>query len=152
MVIDRVRSGTVAVGLPTQYSVGIRPLQNKQPVADPIFGTVVSGGGGVLPTEVTLVDQAVDLNVTYLRKYYDDPTLINSGPGNFTAHVVGSLGMLSGGQEYVDPNTLAGKQVVVPTDSGNLFYGLGDLEFFQPVSNGLVSIPAASAPRPRILS
>ncbi len=151
MIIGASKKAHISSGIPTRYSVGVRPLQNKQPVGTPLFYSVVSGGGGALPTEVTLVDENVDLNVTYLRKYYDDPSLLNSGPtGN--AHVVSSLGMLSGGQEYIDPRALGGKQVVVPTDSGNLFYGLGTLTVTQPAANGTVAIPSPSAPRPTVLA
>lgn len=152
VIIGATKKAHISSGIPARYSVGVRPLQNKQAVGSPVFYSVVSGGGGVLPTEVTLIDQDVELNVTYLRKYYEDPSLLNSGPPG-TAHVVSSLGLLSGGQEYVDPNKLAGKQVVVPTDSSNLFYASGTLTLTQPAANGtLVNITSPSVPLPKVLA
>lgn len=53
----------ISAGRPTKFEVGVRPLQNKQPVGDPIFSEVVSGGGGLLPTEQIIASAPVDIRV-----------------------------------------------------------------------------------------
>lgn len=50
-------------GSPKRYSVGVRPLQNGQPVGDAIIKDVTSGGGGILPTEQIIATIAVDIEV-----------------------------------------------------------------------------------------
>lgn len=53
----------ISAGQPTRFPVAVRPLQNKQPVDDPITGAVVSGGGGIAPNDTVLVSKDVDIKV-----------------------------------------------------------------------------------------
>lgn len=53
----------ISSGQPTKYSVAVRPLQNKQPVASPIIKEVVSGGGGVAPNDSVLISKDVEIKV-----------------------------------------------------------------------------------------
>lgn len=65
--INRSKNVHISSGRPTKYSVGVRPLQNKQPVAPAVFGEVTSGGGGVMPTEQILAEVFVDINVLQIE-------------------------------------------------------------------------------------
>jgi len=51
----------IACPEPSAYWVGVRPLQNRQGVATPIFIKVQSGGAGVLPTERSLYSGEIDI-------------------------------------------------------------------------------------------
>jgi hypothetical protein len=56
----------ISSGSPRRYSVGVRPLQNGQPVGDPIIKEVTSGGGGILPSEQVIATIPVDIEVTQI--------------------------------------------------------------------------------------
>jgi len=70
-IVSDTRRVKIVSDRPTNYSVAVRPLQNKQPVGSPIISTVVSGGGGVSPQEQDLFDGEITME-TYRAKSMGD--------------------------------------------------------------------------------
>jgi len=49
------RTLQISTNQSTTWTVGVRPIQNNQPVGTPITGTVQSGGGGIVPQDGIVV-------------------------------------------------------------------------------------------------
>jgi hypothetical protein len=49
------RTLQISTNQSTQWTVGVRPIQNNQPVGIPILGVVTSGGGGIVPNDSIVV-------------------------------------------------------------------------------------------------
>jgi len=68
------RTKHISSGRPKRFVIAARPRINKQGVADPIFKEVVSGGGGMLPDEVVLLEQEIKIKVIETEVVANDPT------------------------------------------------------------------------------
>lgn len=62
-VVMRSNRVHVSSGRPSRFSVALRPIINKQPVGDVVYGNVTSGGGGLLPEEQTIIQVPFDIKV-----------------------------------------------------------------------------------------
>jgi len=49
------RTLQISTNQSTTWTVGVRPIQNNQPVGTPILGIVASGGGGIIPSDGIIV-------------------------------------------------------------------------------------------------
>jgi len=56
------RTLQISTNQSTTWTVGVRPLQNNQPVGTPILGIVQSGGGGIVPQD-SIVVGPFDFNI-----------------------------------------------------------------------------------------
>lgn len=67
------RTKHISSGKPKRFVIAARPRINKQGVAAPIFKEVVSGGGGMLPDEVVLMEQEIKIKVIETEVAANDP-------------------------------------------------------------------------------
>jgi len=90
----------------TTWTVGVRPVQNNQPVGIPLLGIVNSGGGGNVPNDSVVVGP------------FGFKIIVASGIMN---PVEGNVYAISGiNNELWGENTLDGSTIIIGTEEGNI--------------------------------
>lgn len=135
----------IASAVPTRYSVAVRPLQNKQGVDTPIISEVVSGGGGVAPTNQILFEDNVNLLTTKF--------IITEPIENTNKLAVKAYSPTTGEQEQLIYPSFVGKKATFPTQTADLITLEGTDNVTYGVGNGssvniTPSFVAASSPEP----
>lgn len=98
------RTLQVSTNQNTVWTVGVRPIQNNQPVGTPVLGIVTSGGGGIVPNDSIVVGPfAFDIVVA-------SGIVVSSGIYNDEYVVTGANNELWG------ENTLAGSTLYINSE------------------------------------
>lgn len=138
-------SFSIASGQPTLYSVGVRPLQNKQGVATPIISTITSGGGGVVPENQDLFSGPVEIKTHKFE--------VKSGyhGGNYICQ---PYSVITNDYEFADPKDILNKKAVFPAQvdiTPNLASGLTFVNSTGQSTTTVPSYSAGGAPSPSVI-
>lgn len=148
--VERVVSSAALIHIPasrpTRYSVGVRPLQNKQAVRPAVIQEVASGGGGVAPTNQVLFTDQIDIKTRKFKIISTD--YIEAG--NVLTYVPYSL--VKDQFELPEKKEVIGRQVAFPSQGPNLADPSSNVSF-EPSTHGggttlTPSFVAGSAPNP----
>jgi hypothetical protein len=101
------RTLQVSTNESTTWTVGVRPIQNNQPVGTPILSTILSGGGGIVPSD-SIVIGPVNFN-----------TVVTSGI--IVGEITTDLYTISGtNNELWGEETLAGLAITVGSEESSI--------------------------------
>lgn len=102
------RTLQISTNQSTTWTVGVRPIQNNQPVGTPILGIVQSGGGGIVPQD-SIVVGPFEFNIIV-------------GSGIIVASGVNTEEYVTSGinSELWGENTLGGVGIIIGTEETNI--------------------------------
>jgi hypothetical protein len=149
-VITKSRKIHIASPEPRRYSVGVRPLQNKQGVAAPTIKIVTSGGGGVAPVEQNLFQDRI--GIKHLRFVYESVAIRTDGQKAYSFRAHTGYGLY----EDLPTDYLEGKQFALPSLDAELITDPAAQFTFTNSTGGSVTTSAAyvsnlGAPSPKFL-